>query len=394
MNRRWYTAIALLVVAGLIVGVGARAYSQSLPSLTATATEAQAGSQTPPAISWSAYGEQAIAVVGHPAFSASNGTNKQLPIASIAKIMTALSILKQKPLQLGQQGPNIPIGADQVAIYQQDLAQNQSVVAVSADEQISEYQALEAMLVPSATNVADIAAPWAFGSLTSYLTYANQYATTLGMTDTHFADAGGFSPETVSTPQDLLKLGQAAMANPVIAEIVAQPSVNLPVAGTVANFNTALGQHGIVGIKTGNTDQAGGALLYAAKYQGLTMVGVTLGAPDLGTAVHDSPENLASFQQQLIQTTAVHSGQIVGTYKLPWGGSVQAVATKDISVLEWSGSKPAITVSLKKIGATSSTKDTVGQIQVSSVTGEPSVTSPVMLKTAPAGPSFWWRLHR
>ena len=393
-RRTWRIVFAATIVVVLISGLCVRAYSRALPTIRPRVNSQQAALQSQLQVSWSPYGEQAVTIVGHPALSASNGANNPLPTASIAKVMTALAILKQKPLQPGQPGPNITVGPEQVAIYQNDLAQNQSVVAVSAGEQLSEYQALEAMLVPSATNIADIAAPWAFGSLSAYLNFANQYAVQLGMTGTHFADASGFSPQTVSTPQDLLKLGQAAMANPVIAQIVAQSSVTLPVAGTVQNFNTALGQSGIVGIKTGNTDQAGGALLYAAKYQGLTVIGVTLGAPDLGTAVHDSPEILASFEQQLTQVTAIHAGQAVGTYQLPWGGSVQAVAQQNLTLWDWNGGKPAVTVSLKNIGVGASTKTVVGQVTATGISGEPAASSPVTLQNNPPKPSFWWRLHR
>ncbi len=394
LNRIWYGTIAGVIIFGLIVGEGIHVYSQKLPMLIPAAKTGQVAVQNSPSVAWSPYGEQAITTVDYPALSANNGGNKALPIASVAKVMAALAILKQKPLKVGEQGPSMTIGADQVAVYQQDLAQNQSVVAVTGGEQLTEYQALEAMLIPSATNIADIAAPWAFGSTAAYLSYANQEAATLGMTNTHFADAGGFSPNTVSTPQDLLKLGTAAMANPVIAEIVAKPSVTLPVAGTVSNFNTALGQNGIVGIKTGNTDQAGGALLYASKYQGLTIIGVTLGAPDLGTAVHDSPEILGSFQQQLKQVTAVTAGQAMGTYRLPWGGSVQAVATNDLKVWGWADSKPQITITLKHIAATSNTKMVVGHVTVSGIPGQPAVSSNITLASNPSSPSFWWRLHR
>jgi D-alanyl-D-alanine carboxypeptidase (penicillin-binding protein 5/6) len=394
MNRRLiiFSVIGLVVV--ILVGFGVRTYMHGLPTVAAASVKNQTAIAAQPTVAWSPYGEQAITVVGHPALSAANGSNNPLPTASIAKVMTALAILKQKPLQSGQQGPTITITSEQVAVYQSDLAQNQSVVAVSAGEQLSEYQALQAMLVPSATNIADIMAPWAFGSLSSYLSYANQYAHDLGMTNTHFADASGFSPQTVSTPQDLLKLGQAAMANPIIAEIVNQKSVSLPVAGDVANFNTALGQNGIVGIKTGNTDQAGGALLYAAKYQGLTVVGITLGAPDLGTAVHDSPEILGSFESQLSQTVAVKSGQTLGTYKLPWGSSVSAISDKDVVVWDWKGATPGVKVSLNKIGATTGTNKSVGTVTVSGATGEPAATGDVMLAAKPPQPSLWWRLHR
>jgi D-alanyl-D-alanine carboxypeptidase (penicillin-binding protein 5/6) len=58
----------------------------------------------------------------------------------------------------------IPVSADDVATYQSEKSQGQSVLPVAAGEQLSEYQALEALLVPSGNNIADLLAvcpiPW------------------------------------------------------------------------------------------------------------------------------------------------------------------------------------------------------------------------------------------
>ena len=359
----------------------------NVPTAGAAAVQAPAG-----AVVWSPYGEQAMTVVGK-GLSADNGHASPLPTASIAKVMTALAILQKKPLASGQQGPNMPITAADVAVYQQELAQNESVVQVAEGEQFSEYQALEAMLVPSATNVADSAAIWAFGSIGNYLMFANQYAQQLGLTHTHFADdASGFSPSTVSTPQDLVLLGQIALQNPVIAQIVSQPSVTLPVAGTLKNFDIDLGQAGIIGIKTGNTDQAGGAFLFGAKYQSLTIVGAIMGAPDLGTALHDAPELLSSLEAHINVDTPVQKGQTVATYYLPWGGSVDGVASRQLSVVTWQNStQPGrqTTVAAFKPGVAKK-GGRLGAIQIS-YNGS-TQTAPIVLKSTVPQPSFWWRL--
>lgn len=147
-------------------------------------------------------------------------------------------------------------------------------------EQLSEYQMLEAMMLPSADNMADSLAIWAYGSLPAYQAAANQYLANHNINDTHVGvDASGLDPSTVSTAHDLVLLGEAAMQNAVLAEIVAKPSVNgFPLMGTISNTNTLLGQNGIVGAKTGNTDQAGGVFVFAANYndangQELSVVG-------------------------------------------------------------------------------------------------------------------------
>ena len=344
-----------------------------------------------PEMLWSPYGQQAIAVVGSPTLVANSGKNDKFPMASIAKVMTALVLLQEKPLKSGEQGPAMTITAEDVAVYEREFAQNQSVVPVRAGEQLTEYQIIEAMLVPSATNIADSAAVWAFGSMSAYLAKANAYAASLGMSDSHFGgDASGFSPQSYSTPQDLIKLGTAAMAHPVIAEIVGKTSVDLPVAGVVRNFNINLGIEDINGIKTGNTDEAGGAFLFSAPFHDRLIVGAMMGAPDLGTALHDSVEILRGFKSTLQVHTLVTEGQKVGEYTLPWGEKVNAIATAPISVLEFEGSETPVSVSLEPIPADAKKGQEVGTVSVTH-DGQ-TLQAPVVLETSPSKPSLWWRI--
>jgi D-alanyl-D-alanine carboxypeptidase (penicillin-binding protein 5/6) len=86
----------------------------------------------------------------------------------------------------------------------------------------------------------------------------------LGMTDTDYTDPSGLDPSTVSTAADQVRLGLAAMRVPALAAIAAEPAAVVPVAGLVRNYNTLLGQDGIVGLKTGSTHAAGGCVVLAA----------------------------------------------------------------------------------------------------------------------------------
>ena len=185
--------------------------------------------------------------------------------ASTIKIITALAILDKKPLQTGQQGPYITLGTSDVAIYQDYLRRGGSVAKVAAGEKISQYQALQAMLLPSANNIADSLVIWAFGSQKAYLSYAADFVASIGLKNTHLADASGFSPNSTSTAEDLVTAGLKAMRNPVIAEIVAQKQAKIPIAGVIQNVNWLLGKDGIIGIKTGHTDEAGGCYLFASR---------------------------------------------------------------------------------------------------------------------------------
>ena len=394
IDKRIWLAVFFVILVGVGTALLAtRKIADVTPEKTLTSTNT---SKEPlkPQMQWSPYGQQAISVVGSSSLTNTSGKNDKFPMASIAKVMTSLVLLQEKPLKLGEQGPTMTITDADVAVYQREFAQNQSIVPVETNEKMTEYQMIEAMLIPSATNIADSSAVWAFGSMDAYLAKANTYAASLGMNDTHLgSDASGFSPDSVSTPQDLIKLGTAAMANPVIAEIVGKKSADLPVAGTVRNFNIDLGIDGINGIKTGNTDEAGGAFLFSAAFNDRTIIGAMMGAPDLGTALHDSTEVLSAFKSTIQVDTLVKNGQNVGQYTLPWGQKINAVASSPIAVLDWEGSQIPVVVNLKSIRANAQKGQTVGTATVQHE-GKTLQTT-IVLQSSATKPSIWWRIfHR
>jgi D-alanyl-D-alanine carboxypeptidase (penicillin-binding protein 5/6) len=157
------------------------------------------------------------------------------------------------------------------------------VVPIAAGEQLTELQALKALLLPSANNVAAALARWDAGSADRFVARMNAAARSLGMTHTRYTDPSGYDDATVSTAADQVRIVDRAMRLPVFASIVATPSATLPVAGTVHNTNTLLGQNGFVGVKTGSDSAAGGCFAFRAirRIDGkrTTITGVVLGQP-------------------------------------------------------------------------------------------------------------------
>src|SRR5262249_59005874 len=80
-------------------------------------------------------------------------------IASVAKVMTAYVVLRDHPLRLGQEGPTITLGDADVADTDRRAGQDESVVPVAAGEELTERQALQALLLPSAHHIAPVLAP-------------------------------------------------------------------------------------------------------------------------------------------------------------------------------------------------------------------------------------------
>jgi D-alanyl-D-alanine carboxypeptidase (penicillin-binding protein 5/6) len=204
-----------------------------------------------------------------------------VPIASVAKVMTAYLVLKHYPLRVGDSGPRFVVGQDDVVDTERRIHLDQSVVAVRAGEQLSERDALMAILLPSANNIAVLVARQVSGSVASFVAEMNHTARELGMSHTTYTDPSGWDAGTVSTALDQLRLARLVAGDPTLAAAMATRSYWLPVAGRVTNTNTLLGHDGFVGMKTGSDDAAGGCFMFRSVWQtesgNRSLIGVVLG---------------------------------------------------------------------------------------------------------------------
>ena len=253
-------------------------------------------------LAWPATASAAIGSTSSGIIARSASDEVSQPTASMAKVIAALAILKKRPIQSGQTGEKYVLTAHDVAHYTQDMSAGGSVVPVYEGMEVTQLEALQLMLMVSANNMADTLIDKTFGSQEAYASYAQTMLRNMGLTKTVVADASGMSPQTVSTPSELVRIGIAALASPVIARIVGQAEVDIPGIGEVRNTNKLLGSNGVVGIKTGTTGEAGSCLMFAAKYttaenQPVTIVGVVMGEDDTEALYDDSGLLLAVTQQ-------------------------------------------------------------------------------------------------
>lgn len=381
--------ISIILVS--VLALGMLLAMRPLPVVTAT-TELPAHRSGDAPLIWPSYGQAAVGANGF-GILATSGQQKPVPMASITKLVTALTVLNLKPLKTGEAGPAITFSERDVALYPSYLARGGSVFPVAAGQQLSQYQAMQAMLIPSANNMADSLAMWAFGSMENYLTAANAYLKTHGLDMTSVSDASGFSSQSVSTGTDLVKLGIIALQNPVIAGIVSQTQAELPGA-TVYSTNRILGQSGIIGIKTGNTDEAGGCFLFAARHavagKQILIVGAVLGAPSLYQALVDSRQLAKSAADGFAEITPVDKNQVVAIYRAPWGEQAEAVTKDGISLVVWKDSDIKPEIRLKDITGPEPAGTTVGTLGVSS--GPETARVELILKSRLDPPSPAWRI--
>jgi D-alanyl-D-alanine carboxypeptidase (penicillin-binding protein 5/6) len=371
---------------------------------------------SPPNLPWPAQGEAALYVEGIGSLGAAGG-NTPVPIASMAKVMTAYLVLLHHPLGTNQAGFTLTVTPGDVTTTTADQGLDESIIPLVAGEKLSERQALEALLLPSADNLAiDLAAADA-GSVSAFVIDMNNTARALDMTHTEYTDPSGYTPTTVSTPEDQVLLARVALKVPALAQIVALPEVTLPVAGTVSNYNALVGHNGVIGIKTGSTSQAGGCLLFAAKEdlggQSVTVLGAVLGqdigSPDsdlISAALNASSILLSATALALQPKTVITAGTPVIEAIGPDGSHVAAVTTRSIRLpvvrgipvpltftavahptAKESALAGTVTVDIGGTGGNGGAGGTGGN----GGSGDSTASSPVVFPHSLPGPGLWWR---
>ena len=380
-----------------MLAVGAFQYFRPLPTTAATSiVPASERLGIAPVLPWPAAGEAGLFIEGAGEVGSSGGKSP-VPMASTAKIMTALLVLEDRPLAAGQPGPVISVTQADVATFIAERNQNESVLPVAVGEQLSQYQLLQGLLLPSASNYADMLARWDAGDVATFVSRMNMRAAALGMSATHYADVSGFSPLSVSIPSDLVTLGRTAMQQPVFAEIVAQPQATLPVAGVVHNLDALLGQGGVVGIKTGHTDQSGGCFVVAADLtiEGAParIYGAVMGQPNaLAGAFSATTTLLHAVSPVLHLRPVVHRNDVIASYRTPWDEAGAIVADQSIAWVLIDGTVVVRRVTLDDLPPTLPAGSRVGTMFVEA--GAHRAEIPLVTATAINGPDAGWRLTR
>ena len=205
----------------------------------------------------------------------SRGAGLRLPMASTTKIMTAVIALEYGDLNQGVEIPAAAVGVEGSSAY------------LYCGEKLTLEDLLYAMLLESANDAATAIAIAIAGSVEEFAGLMNDKVKELGLVDTHFVNPHGLdSEEQYTTAYDLAKITAYALKNETFARIVSTKKTTIPLNGSegvrlLVNHNRLLRSYpGAIGVKTGFTRRSGRCLVSAATRGGLTLVAVTLNAPN------------------------------------------------------------------------------------------------------------------
>jgi len=398
----WRALLALVVLAAVAYFV-VFGFVRSLPDAAVVVVpRAVAVPGRLAAIAWPSRGEAAVGVEGV-GLLAAHGAGNPTPIASVAKVMTAVIVVHDHPLTTSASGPQITVTSSDVAVYRADQASAQSVVPVRAGERLTERQALEGLLLPSGNNIATLLARWDAGRQAAFVARMNAQARGLGLGHTRYVDAAGFQPGTVSTAADQVRLAIGALENPTLRQIVGMAQTTLPVAGRRYNLDALLGRDGIIGVKTGSSSRAGGCFVFAANERvggrTVTVVGAVLHQlatskqpSTIGPAFQASMALLMSLRSALSNYEVVRRGATLVTVKVPWSEPIAGQTIKSTTLIGWPDLPIHTAISpVPKLAAPL----TAGQrIAIATVTaGEQRLLIPLVAARALPNASLGWRVE-
>ena len=201
--------------------------------------------------------------------------DERRPMASTTKLMTALIAAETRD----------PDGT--VTVTAEAVRVEGSSLGLRAGDQLSVRDLITGLLVVSGNDAANVIALTVCDSLPAFAERMNRRAAALGMTDTGFVTPSGLDAEGhFTTARDMAKLAAAVLDNPLLAEICRMKTAtvhigNPPTPRVLTNHNRLLFTYeGTVGLKTGFTKKAGRCLVSAVHKNGITLIAVTLNAPN------------------------------------------------------------------------------------------------------------------
>ncbi len=238
--------------------------------------------------------------------------NKQLSMASTTKIMTSLIAIEAAVPQM-----EITVTSEMVSVEGTSMG-------LKPGDKVSMQELIYGMLLQSGNDAANTVAHVLGGGQAGFAEMMNKRAAEIGMKSTNFVTASGLDHKNhYSTAHDMALLACESIMNPEFAAICSSKSARLtygnpPYARTLTNHNRLLWSYDdAIGIKTGFTKKSGRCLVSAAERNGITLVAVTLNAPN------DWNDHISMFEYGFSKCKGVSIGCDLSSASVKVAGGIQ-----------------------------------------------------------------------
>jgi D-alanyl-D-alanine carboxypeptidase (penicillin-binding protein 5/6) len=235
--------------------------------------------------------------------------SRQVPIASLTKMMTVLLALERTEL------------TDLVTVTPHAAAVGESSVNLQPGERLTVRDLVEASLIQSANDAA-----WALaehvgrGDANRFVALMNRRARQLGLADTNFVRPDGLDADGhVSSARDVTKLARVLMQKRVVREVVAMRDATIEGGRRLHTWNDLLGSFpGVIGVKTGHTTGAGWSEVAAVRGPGVTVYATVIGSPARSTRNGDLVELMEWGLAQFRVAPVISAGRVYARSETPY----------------------------------------------------------------------------
>jgi D-alanyl-D-alanine carboxypeptidase (penicillin-binding protein 5/6) len=170
----------------------------------------------------------------------------------------------------------------------------------------------------------------------------------------------------------------------------------VPVAGVIYSTDTELGKLGIVGAKTGWTEQAGGCFVFAAKAtvdgRQIMVYGAVIGQDSLDGAFAAVEKLLPATIANLHYVKVIPPGTTATTIESEWGKKTNVVVDGDVDMLAWPGMVVRTGVSMSPLGVPIKEGADVGGVRIQA--GDQQRDLRLKVATTLPGPTHYWKVFR
>jgi D-alanyl-D-alanine carboxypeptidase (penicillin-binding protein 5/6) len=252
--------------------------------------------------------------------------NRELPIASTTKLMTAYVTLKEDPL------------AKIVRAQPYEPEYGESLMGLRVGQRISIRDLLYGLILRSGNDAANTLAIDVAGSVPRFVDQMNRYAAALGLSRTHYANPVGLDQKgNYSSARDLATLTQHLLRIPAFARIANSESAVLRSVRPrrrITTINELLSlAPWINGVKTGHTFGALYVLVGSGRRKGVELISDAIGAPSDEDRFADNLRLLDYGFRQYQRRLPVHAGQELAGPSIRYsGGELPLRAARSVAV--------------------------------------------------------------
>ena len=247
-------------------------------------------------------------------------SDNQISPASMTKVMTGYVIADQ-----------IALGAisldDKVLISEKAWKTGGSKMFIEAGKRISVRELLSGIVIQSGNDATVAMAEYVAGSEEGFVDFMNSYASELGLSNTLFQNAVGWTdPNHFSSAKDLANITKA-MINNFPDHYATYKEKEFTFSGIrQLNRNKLLWRDDSVdGVKTGHTESAGYCLISSAKRNDMRLIAVVAGSPSENERLISSQRLLEYGFRFFATQKLISKGSEITAAKV-WGGKMDAVA--------------------------------------------------------------------